>query len=114
VSKNKVGLVEAIHALREELRDAQDSAPEDLKFTVQDIEVAFEVVTEKTTEASAGGAGKIRFWLFDADVKAEAKGGYSKSNSHSVKLTLKPLDYRKSESGDDIEINRKVDSPRRK
>ena len=112
MSDDRIGLVDAIHALRQELRDAQDGAPPDLQFTVEDIEVAFEVVTEKNAEASVGGSGKVRFWLFDADLKTEGKAGTSQTKTHTVKLKLTPGDYRIPGKVRDVKVSDTVPTPK--
>lgn len=111
MSSDRIGLVEAIHALREELREAQDKAPADMKFTVEDIEVSFEVVTEKTVEAGVGASGKIKFWLVDVDVNADGKGSYSKSKSQTVTLRLTPSDHRIPGTPREVNVADKVTIP---
>jgi len=107
----KIGLVEAVKSLRDELRDAQDASAEDIKFKVDEIEVTFELTVEKSASTGAEAGGKIQFWLFDVDAKAQVEGGMSENKSHRLTLKLSPTDHT-SGNPRDIDISDQVESPR--
>lgn len=84
-------LTEVIEALRGELQQAQQSGnrPENhIRFNVNNVEVEFKTVVEKSVEG--GTSGKLKFWVINAD--ASSKGQYKKSATHTIKLNLSVMD----------------------
>ncbi|MBF0624719.1 MAG: hypothetical protein HQL82_07910 [Magnetococcales bacterium] len=82
-----IGLAEVIGSLRRELTEASRQAEnEKLKFTLEDIEVEFQVTAGKTKEGG-GGAG-IKFWV--AEANASGKRTVTLEEMQKVRLKLKP------------------------
>jgi Trypsin-co-occurring domain 2 len=80
----KIGLKEAIEALRKELSESiLVSEGKQVRFEVGQIELEFQIAIEQTLE----GKGGIKFWV------VELGGGASSKDStvHKVKIPLKPL-----------------------
>ncbi|GLW25292.1 hypothetical protein Mame01_53340 [Microbispora amethystogenes] len=80
-----VPLAEAITLLRKELQEAMETgAGKDLKFSVDSIELELAVVVDVRKKAEA----KFSLW------KVSAGGGRDRgrSDTHRLKLTLKPRD----------------------
>ena len=97
---SKLQLADVVQALREELDVAKhQSVGHDVKFNVNNIEVEFQTVVELDTAVEGGG--KIKFWVLDVDAKASGK--YKRSNTHKIKLSLKPVD-----TNNDMATNDKV------
>ena len=70
--------------LRKDLRQAQKQAEqEDLRFQVEEIELEVQVTTATEGEGKLG----VNFWVYTA----EAGGGVSREDSHTLRLKLKPL-----------------------
>jgi hypothetical protein len=89
-------LAAVIKALRHELITAQqESDGEDIRFSVNNLEVELETVVEK--EADGKGGFKIRLGVVDASLEAGAK--YKTAAKQKIKLSLKPTD-KKNPSGD--------------
>ena len=77
----RLGLVEAIQALRQELSDAiQAGGSETLRFKVGEIELGFQVVVERLAK------GGVKFWV------VELGGEASKAMTHTVRVPLTPQD----------------------
>jgi hypothetical protein len=80
-----MGLTEAIEAVRDELRKAQDTGRNaDVRFSVGsvDVELAIEVVKK------AGGEASIKVLNL---LSLGAKGEVSQGNTNRVKVTLNPI-----------------------
>lgn len=97
---NKFPLSDIIVNLRKEILLAQENAKgQDLKFSVEEIEVELQVgVTAKAT-----AKGSVKFWVYSA----EAGGELAKQTMQKVKLTLKPS----GKDGKIIEITDEEDMP---
>ena len=81
--KEEIGLKEAVVALRKELLEAQkEAADQDLKFKIDEIELELELVTSKEGE----GGGGVKFWVYNADMKAKL----GKTRTHRLRLKLNP------------------------
>jgi len=79
-----MSLAEMIVKLRKDLREAQKlAAQEDLRFQVEEIELEVQVTTAKEGEGKVG----VNFWVYTA----EAGGGVSREDAHTLRLKLKPL-----------------------
>ena len=79
----RIGLKNAIGALREELSEAILAATnEDLKFQVGEITLEFQVEVELAAE----GSGKVNFWV----VEIGGSGSRTSSTTHKVSVPLKP------------------------
>jgi Trypsin-co-occurring domain 2 len=80
----RIGLKEAIGALRSELSESiLAAADEDLQFQVPDVSMEFQVELEK----SAGGSGGIKFWV----VELGGEASRTSTVTHSLSLSLKPV-----------------------
>lgn len=80
----RIGLREAIAALRAELTDSiLASKEEELRFEVGEINLEFHVEVERTTE----GQGGIRFWVVELGSDISKKT----SDIHKVTIPLKPI-----------------------
>ncbi|MFD0415600.1 trypco2 family protein [Streptomyces sp. NPDC127108] len=76
-------LAEMIRALREELNEAlTDGADEPVRFELGPVEIEATVAAERT----AGGQGKIRFWV----VEGTADTTRSAARTQRITLTLHP------------------------
>ena len=81
---NRIGLQEAIAALRSELIESVvASQQERLRFEVGEITMEFQIEVERSAEATGG----IRFWV------VELGGGEAFKNKdvHKVVIPLKPI-----------------------
>ncbi|MFF2851527.1 trypco2 family protein [Streptomyces sp. NPDC058001] len=79
-----IELAEMIGQLRAELARAMVAAEgEELRFGLGTVELEAEFVVER----SAGGEGRVRFWV----VEAGASGQVGTSATHRVTLSLEPL-----------------------
>jgi ribosomal protein S3 len=79
----EISLSDVLVQLREELENAQEKAKaENLKLTVKDIEVELQVATTKETNGKVG----FKVWLLEG----EASGGYTREQTHKLKLRLEP------------------------
>ena len=80
----KIGLSEAITALRNELDEAvADAAGRSLRFEVQSLELELRAAVTISGEGEAG----IKWWLFDL----RAKGGLEKENTQTIRIRLNPV-----------------------
>jgi len=80
----KIGLKEAIEALRIELSESiQASVDKSLRFEVEQINLEFQVEVEKSAEATGG----ISFWV----VNIGGGGSLSSTNTHTVNMQMKPV-----------------------
>ena len=80
----RIGLLEAVTALREELAESiLAAANERLRFAVGEITLEFQVEVERTSGASAG----IKFWV------VEVGGEHSRTakTAHTVSVPLRPV-----------------------
>ena len=80
----RIGLTEAISALRSELSESiLAAAREDLRFQVNDITMEFQVEIEKAASGSAG----IKFWV----VQLGGEASRTSTFTHSLSFSLKPV-----------------------
>ena len=80
----RIGLKEAIGALRQELGESILAAVEEqLRFEVGQITLEFQVVVERSVE----GSGKLKFWVLELG----GKGAQSNSQRHTVMIPLTPI-----------------------
>jgi hypothetical protein len=80
----RIGLADAIRALRTELGESiHAGVEEELRFQVGEIELQFHVEVERSVEASGG----VNFWV----VQLGGKGGQTSTDTHLVKIPLKPV-----------------------
>lgn len=81
--EQRIGLKEAIGALRQELSEAiMASAQEQLRFEVGQISLEFQVEVERTKD----GNGKLKFWVVEFGGKMAQKD----VQRHTVKIPLTP------------------------
>jgi hypothetical protein len=95
--KSKVGLASAIETLRQELSDAVLlGRRKDLRLKIEGIELELAVVCE------IGDGGKASFSVlgFGAELKADEKI----TNTHRVKLSLKPEQKNESENSEEKDV----------
>ncbi|MFI6143863.1 trypco2 family protein [Streptomyces sp. NPDC051109] len=79
----KIGLADAVAAVREEITEAVDRGEgQDLVFALGPVELEFEVVLQADAKAKAG----FRAWV----VSADAEAGVSRGRTHRVAFTLTP------------------------
>ncbi|MCP4702439.1 MAG: hypothetical protein GY862_37105 [Gammaproteobacteria bacterium] len=79
----KLQLSDMLVALRRELLDAQcKAANENLKFSVEELEVE----VQYTTSTEGVVKGGVRFWVYNA----EAGGKIASQTVHKLKLKMKP------------------------
>lgn len=80
----RVGLQEAISALRAELIDSINaSLQEELRFEVGEITMEFQIELERSAEHKGG----INFWV----VELGASGSVSNKDVHKVTIPLTPV-----------------------
>jgi hypothetical protein len=80
----RIGLADAIRALRAELRESvRAGAGEDLRFQVGEVELQFQVEIERSRE----GGGGIRFWV----VELGGKTSQASTTTHLVTIPLTPV-----------------------
>ncbi|MFI6598715.1 trypco2 family protein [Nonomuraea sp. NPDC050536] len=80
-----VGLAQAIEVVRAELSAAMTEGDgERLQFDVGTVDLEFSVQVRREAEGKAG----IKVWV----VEAGASGGVSKESTHTVKVSLTPID----------------------
>jgi hypothetical protein len=80
----RVGLKEAIEALRTELSASiLEAADKDLRFEVGEISMEFQFEVERAVEGSTG----IKFWV----VELGGKGSRTTTSVHTVTIPLKPV-----------------------
>ena len=80
----RIGLKEAIEALRSELSESIIAAAADeLRFEVGEINLQFQVEVERTLEATSS----IKFWVMEA----RGKGKHASSSTHTITIPLKPV-----------------------
>lgn len=81
----KIGLSEAIRAVRDELNAAVADAhtpDEQVGFTYREVEINLELALTKEGEGKAGA----KFWVVSTDVKA----GLKAASTHKVRIVLDP------------------------
>jgi hypothetical protein len=89
-------LAGALRSLRAQLTDAMaEGADEEVRFTLEAIEVEFEVAITR----EVGGDASVHFWV----LTAEAKAASTTAATHRLKLQLKP-GRRNPETGDLSEL----------
>ncbi|WOX10286.1 trypco2 family protein [Streptomyces sp. N50] len=92
-------LVQAIAAVREQLKEAAAQAEtDDIQFEVEGLEIEFQIEVRQDDKAKAGA----RAWVISAGIET----GQSKSESNRVKITLKP----QTSSGGSVRISDDTDS----
>lgn len=98
-SEDGLGLAEAIEAVREELRKAQDLGRQgELRFTVGEVEVELAVDVTKT----AGGEASVRV----LGVGLGGKGERSWSQTNRVRVSLNPV----GKDGEPFEVAATLDA----
>ncbi len=89
INKHSVELCDLLSALRAELNAAKqlaDQDPSDLSFELGDIEI--EMQTLITREQQGDTAGKLKFWVMEAQASAKEKDAMA--NTQTLKIKLKP------------------------
>ncbi|MFF4779099.1 trypco2 family protein [Microtetraspora fusca] len=94
-----VGLADALKSVRVELAEAMAAGEgERLKFDVGPVELEFVVELRRDVEAKAG----VKVWV----VEAGGSGTVSRGSTHTLKVTLNPVD---STSGRSPRVNDSID-----
>lgn len=86
---NSIELSELMRTLRQELNKARVLAEEDksgTKFKLNDICIELETVVSR--ETATGAAAKCKFWVLDAEAKADAK--YLNASTQKLTFNLTP------------------------
>lgn len=84
MESKKIGLPEAITALRSELmKSVFESKGEPIRFEVGEISMEFQIEMERSAEAKGG----IKFWV----VEFGGGGTIKKTDVHKVVIPLKPI-----------------------
>ena len=87
MANSTIPLAEVVQELRRQLQQATKAAEgEDLRFTVEDLELELQVVVTKDVSAKAG----FSFSVLLGQGSAEASAGYEKSLVQTVKIKLRP------------------------
>ncbi|MCP4696835.1 MAG: hypothetical protein GY862_08295 [Gammaproteobacteria bacterium] len=98
--KDKLLLSDMLLALRHELQEAQTKAAgQNLKFSVEDIELEVKVATS----AKAVGKGGVKFWVYNA----EAGGKIGTETMHTIRLKMKP----ESADGSPLQVSGQTPEP---
>lgn len=84
MADDKIGLADAIAAIRSELAQAQAEAKGPVRFEVGDIELEFTVALTRDASVDAG----IKAWV----VSLGSKLSESQADTHRVQVTLHPTD----------------------
>lgn len=92
MSVGKRQLVEIISALRSDIADAiKEGEGKGIKFDVNEVEVDLQTQITKSGDVSINGGVEFKILGYElGKASAEAKGQYSKQDSHIIKLKLKP------------------------
>jgi len=94
-------LSDMIVGLRKEIQQAQaKAAKEDLKFSVESVEIEAQVTV--SMEGSAKAGVKWKFWIV-SEADAEIAGRVSREKVHTIRLTLTP----EQDSGEPVKVKRK-------
>lgn len=89
----KLELAEVIKALREELNLAKrDGEGQGIRFNINNVDIELQTVVERKVDA--GVSGKVRFWVIDADAKAN--GELKDAVTQKIKLSLQVVDTTKT------------------
>lgn len=81
---NRIGLKDAIEALRTELSESiLVSEGKEVRFEVGEIEMEFQVAIEQTGTGKAG----LKFWVVELGGEVTDKT----STTHKIKIPLKPM-----------------------
>lgn len=79
--EKKIGLVEAIEAVRAELTQAvENNADKEIQFPVDKVDLEFHVGVTRGADATGG----IRFWVIELGGRAK----YESESVHTVKVSL--------------------------
>lgn len=88
----KLELAAVIDALREELNIAKRNGEgQDIRFNINNVDIELQTVVERKVDA--GVSGKVRFWVIDADAKAN--GELKDAVTQKIKLSLQVVDESK-------------------
>ena len=102
MSTGKRQLVEIISALRSDIEAAiQEGEGEDINFDVNEIEVDLQTQITKSGDVNINGGVDFKILGYEVGkVGGDIKGHYSKEDSHTIKLKLKP-----SKNGQSISLS---------
>lgn len=104
---SSIGLADAITALRAELKLAVERAPQEdeIKLSLKDIEVEFQLVAERKNTGKGGG--EIGFKLFGHKIGANAE--YSRewggSRTHTLRFRLEASNVKTEEKSLNFSIH---------
>lgn len=80
-SRRRLGMAEAIEALREELTTAMHAnGPHEVNFPIENIEISINIAIARSGDADA----RVSFWV----IEAGSSGSWSKEEIQTITLTL--------------------------
>ena len=102
MSVGKRQLVEVISALRSDIEAAiQEGEGEDIKFDVSEIEVDLQTQITKSGDVNINGGVEFKILGYEiGKAGGEIQGQFSKEDSHTIRLKLKP-----SKNGQSISLS---------
>ncbi|MFZ9740020.1 MAG: trypco2 family protein [Prochlorotrichaceae cyanobacterium] len=87
-----IPIAQAIKAIRQEITTAvKQGADEAVKFDLGDIELEFQVEISQGHSGSGGGSAGFNVGVVAVELSGEGGVERSKTTTHTVKLTLKPV-----------------------
>lgn len=108
MSAGKRQLVEVISALRNDIEEAiEQGEGEKVKFDVNEIEIDLQTQITKTGDLKVNGGVEFKILGFEiGKAELEANGQYSKADSHTIRLKLKPKQWNvKEQTYKDVEFS---------
>jgi hypothetical protein len=99
-AESKVGLAEAVEALRAELSEAVARArDQEIQFPVGEIQVEFQIGVSRAAEGKAG----LKVWVLELG----AGGSYSRESVQKITVSLEPP---VTADGQRVKVHRDLDS----
>ena len=93
---NRIGLLEMIRHLREELIEATAEAQgEDITFKLGNIELDLQVVATRGHEVGGRAKTSMKFWVLNGEAGLDGKHKADHQHTQRLKLTLTPHDERR-------------------
>jgi len=108
MSAGKRQLVEVISALRSDIEDAiNEGEGKDIKFDVNEIEIDLQTQITKSGDVNINGGVEFKILGYElGKAGGEVKGQYSKEDSHTIRLKLKPKRWdEKTKTYGDVEFS---------
>ena len=108
MSVGKRQLVDVVAALRSDIEEAiAEGIGKSVKFNLEEIEVELHTQITKTGDLKINGGVEFKILGFDVgSAGAEANGSYSKEDTHTIRLKLKPKRWdEKSQSYESVDMS---------